>query len=242
MSVRRPVIGITAAFETARWAVWENIDVNISQRTYTDRVEEAGGIPVLLPTSGSGTTDPATLVELLDGLLLSGGADLDPATYGAEPNPLTTNFKRARDDFEIALCREALDRDIPVLGVCRGFQLLNVALGGDLIQHLDDAEMHLHTPGAFSDHDIVLEAESLAATAAGELELSVRSHHHQGIDRLGDGLVVSGRAAPGATIESIELPDANWVLGILWHTEEEAASRVMRAFCAAAATVEVASG
>ena len=149
----RPVIGITAAFETARWAVWDDVDVNISQRTYTDRVDEAGGIPVPLPTSEAGTADPGALVERIDALLLSGGADLDPATYGAEPNPMTTNFKDARDRFEIALCREAIDGGLPVLGVCRGFQVLNVALGGDLDQHLDDAEIHLHTPGTFSDHE-----------------------------------------------------------------------------------------
>lgn len=236
---RRPLIGISCAFETARWAVWKDIDVNISQRTYTDRVDEAGGLPVLLPTSESGTAEPARLVDLLDGLLLSGGADLDPASYGAEPHPETSNFKRARDAYEVALCREALDRHIPVLGVCRGFQVLNVALGGDLTQHLDDASMHVHTPGAFSDHEVELDPGSLAAQAAGETRLQVRSHHHQGIGRLGEGLTVTGRAVPGGVPESIELAGSRWTLGILWHTEEEAASRVMRAFCEAATPAEV---
>ena len=231
---RRPVIGVSAAFETARWAVWEDIDVNISQRTYTDRVDEASGLPLLLPTSESGTKDPGQVIDLLDGLLLSGGADLDPASYGAEPDPLTTNVKRSRDEFEIALCREAIDRGTPVLGVCRGFQVLNVALGGDLVQHLADAPMHIHTPGTFSDHDVVLDPGSLAAEAAGAAELSVRSHHHQGIGRLGEGLTITGRAVPGDVPEAIELSGEGWVLGILWHTEEEASSRVMRAFCAAA--------
>lgn len=233
------MIGITAAYETARWAVWEDIDVNVSQRTYTERVDEAGGVPVLLPTSGAGTTDPGALLDLLDGLLLSGGADLDPASYGAEADPLTTNFKRARDEFEISLCREAVDRGIPVLGVCRGFQVINVALGGDLVQHLDDAEMHVHTPGTFSDHDVALDPGSLAAEAAGATKLSVRSHHHQGIGRLGEGLVVTGRAIPGDVVEAIEHPGAGWLLGVLWHTEEEASSRVMREFCAAAAPAGV---
>ena len=231
---RRPVIGITAAHETARWAVWEDIDVNISQRTYTDRVDEAGGLPLLLPGSEAGTDDPGALVGMLDGLLLSGGADLDPASYAAEPGPLTTNFKRSRDEFEVALCREAIERRVPVLGVCRGFQVLNVARGGNLVQHLDDASTHLHTPGAFVDHEVVLDEGSLAAEAAGSTRLSVRSHHHQGIGRLGDGLAVTGRAVPGDVAEAIELPGDGWVLGILWHTEEEASSRVMRSFCSAA--------
>ena len=231
----RPVVGITAAFESARWAVWRDIDVNISQRTYSDRVDEAGGVPLLLPASASGAADPGTILDRIDGLLLSGGADLDPASYGAPADPRTTNTRRARDDFEIALCRAALERGLPLLGVCRGFQVLNVARGGDLVQHLDDAEMHVHTPGVFSDHRVRLEPGSLAATASGETDLPVRSHHHQGIGRLGDGLVATGWAEPGAVVESIEIPGApGWVLGILWHTEEEASSRVMAAFCAAA--------
>ena len=234
----RPVVGISAAFESARWAVWEDIEVNISQRTYSDRVDAAGGIPLLLPASSSGTADPGAVLDRVDRLLLSGGADLDPASYGAAPDPRTTNTRRARDEFEIALAREAIERGMPVLGVCRGFQILNVAHGGDLVQHLDDAEMHLHTPGSFSDHRVRLEPGSLVAEAAGATELEVRSHHHQGIGRLGEGLVASGWAEPGGVIESIELPRdgdhaGGWVLGILWHTEEEAASAVASAFCAA---------
>lgn len=239
MSGGRPVVGITAAYESARWAVWEDIEVNISQRTYSDRVDAAGGTPLLLPTSESGTADPGILLDRIDCLLLSGGADLDPASYGAERDPLTTNTRKARDDFEIAVARAAIDRGMPVLGVCRGFQILNVALGGDLVQHLEDAEMHVHTPGTFSDHRVRLEPGSLVAEAAGATDLAVRSHHHQGVGRLGDGLIATARAEPGGVIESIELPPDSqsggaWVLGILWHTEEEAASKVMKAFCEAA--------
>lgn len=235
-----PVVGITAAFEHAHWAVWEGIEVNISQRTYSERVDRAGAIPLLLPASSSGTADPGAVLDRVDGLLLSGGADLDPASYGAAADPRTTNVRKARDDYEIALARAALGRGMPVLGVCRGLQILNVALGGDLVQHLDDAEIHVHTPGRFSDHRVRLEPGSLVAAAAGESELEVRSHHHQGIGRLGEGLVVTGRAEPGGVIESIELPrrdggdDDPWVLGILWHTEEEAESAVVRAFTEAA--------
>ena len=235
------VVGVTAAFETARWAVWEDVDVNISQRTYTERVEEAGGLPLLLPTGEAGTERPDAILDRLDGLVLSGGADLDPVSYGAEPDPRTTNVRAARDAFEISLARAAIEREMPVLGICRGFQVLNVALGGDLIQHLDDAEVHIHTPGVFSDHDVRLEPGSLATEAAGVEHLAVRSHHHQGIGRLGEGLLVTGWAEPGGAIESIELPRSagGWVLGILWHTEEEPSSAVIRAFCAACATAEV---
>lgn len=237
MTGRRPIVGISAAFEQARWAVWEDIDVNISQRTYSERVDAAGGMPVLLPTSEAGTADPDELLDAIDCLLLSGGADLDPASYGAAPDPRTTNVRRARDDFEIALARAALGRGMPVLGVCRGFQLLNVALGGDLVQHLDDAELHVYTPGRFSDHEVRLEPGSLVARAAGAERLQVRSHHHQGIGRLGTGLIATGWAEPGGLIESIELPRSThrWALGILWHTEEEASSAVIAAFCEAAA-------
>ncbi len=241
MRGRRPIVGITAAFERARWAVWDDIEVNISQRTYSDRVDGVGGIPLLLPASDTGTAEPHALLDRVDGLLLSGGADIDPAVYGQRPEPGTTNFRRARDEFEIALCRAAIERGMPVLGVCRGFQILNVALGGDLLQHLDDAVLHLHTPGKFCDHEVRLEPGSLAAEAAGTERLEVRSHHHQGIARLGEGLLATGRAEPGGAIESIELPreDGGWTLGILWHTEEEPGSAVMAAFVAAATRNEV---
>ncbi len=231
-----PVIGISAAFERARWASWDGVEVNISQRTYSERVDAAGCMPLLLPASASATADPEALLERVEALLLSGGSDLDPASYGAAPDPRTTNFRRARDDFEIALARAAIERRMPVLGVCRGFQLLNVALGGDIDQHLDDADLHIHAPGRFSDHLVRLEHGSLAAEAAGATELQVRSHHHQGIDRLGEGLRASGWAEPGGVVEAIELPrdGGAWVLGILWHTEEESTSAVIAAFCAAA--------
>lgn len=241
MSPRRPIVGISAAFERARWAVWDGIEANLSPRTYGDRVDAAGGIPLLLPASEAGTADPHALLDRVDALLLSGGADIDPSVYGQEPAPGTTNFRRARDEFEIALCRAAIERGMPLLGVCRGLQVLNVARGGDLDQHLDDAEMHLHTPGRFCDHEVRLDAGSLAAEAAGTERLEVRSHHHQGIGRLGDGLVATGWAEPGGAIESIELSRAEggWTLGVLWHTEEEPGSAVMSAFCAAATRNEV---
>jgi putative glutamine amidotransferase len=237
----RPVIGVSAAFERAAWTVWADVEVNVSQRTYSERIDGAGGLPVLLPTSGAGTGDPGAVLELLDALVLSGGADIDPSSYGAPPDPRTQGARAERDLFEIGLARAAVERDLPVLGVCRGFEILNVALGGTLVQHLDDAELHLHTPGRFSDHDVRLDPGSLAARAAGAERISVRSHHHQGVGRLGDGLVASGWAEPGDVIEAIELPGRRWALGILWHTEEEETSAVLGSLVAAAAESRVAA-
>jgi putative glutamine amidotransferase len=234
----RPVIGICAAIESAAWGAWQDVEVNISQRTYSVGVAEAGALPLILPTDEASAESPDQILDLLDGLLLAGGSDVDPATYGAEPDPRTQSPRPDRDAFEIALARAALERELPVLGVCRGMQLLNVACGGTLDQHLGDADLHLHTPGQFSDHEVRLEPGSLAARAVGAETASVRSHHHQGIGRLGEGLVESGWAEPGATVEAIEMPGRRWALGILWHTEEERRSQVLAALTAAARSKE----
>jgi putative glutamine amidotransferase len=232
--LRRPVIGICAAIESAAWGVWHDLDANVSQRTYSVGVSDAGGLPLLLPADDVTAESPDQLLDLLDGLVLSGGADLDPATYGAEPEPETIGYRPERDRFELALARRALDRELPVLGICRGMQLLNVACGGTLEQQLPDVDVHLHTPGQFTDHDVRLEPGSLAARAVGAERVSVRSHHHQGIERLGNGLVASGWSDPGETIEAIERPDRGWALGVLWHTEEDRMSPVLAALSAAA--------
>lgn len=233
MNSRRSVIGITAAIESARWTVWEDVEANISQRTYSTAVADAGAVPVLLPANETVLHDPDAALDLIDGLLLSGGADIDPAAYGAPAEPTTVGFRAERDHFELALARRALERDMPVLGICRGMELLNVAQGGTLIQELPDAQTHLHTPGRFSDHEVLLEPGSLAARAVGAERTSVRSHHHQGIGRLGDGVAVSGLAEPGGVIEAIELPEQRWALGILWHAEEQRPSVVVASFAAA---------
>lgn len=230
----RPVIGITAAIERAAWTVWSDVEANISPRSYTHCVWESGGIPVVLAPPEEGTEIDEEVLDVLDALLLAGGADLDPQTYGAERDPETTGFRRERDEFEIVLARGALERELPVLGVCRGMQLLNVARGGTLDQHLDDLELHLHTPGSFTDHEVLLEPNSLAARAVGAERIEVRSHHHQGVGRLGEGVRVSGRAEPGGLPEAIELDDRRFALGVLWHAEEERESKVISALAGAA--------
>jgi putative glutamine amidotransferase len=240
MGAARPVIGICSMVERANWTVWRDVEVNVSQRTYSRGVAEAGGLPVILPPDDETSDVPEQLLAMLDGLVLAGGSDIDPASYGAEPDPHTKGSWPERDRFELALARGALERDLPVLGICRGMQLLNVACGGTLEQHVADTELHLHTPGTFSDHDVRLEPGSLAARAVGAERVSVRSHHHQGVDQLGDGLVATGWADPGDTIEAIEIPEKRWALGILWHTEEERRSPVLGALTAASAKEAVA--
>jgi len=231
---RRPVLGICAALESAGWAAWKETLANISQRTYSLCVADAGAIPVILPADEASEAAPDELLDILDGLILSGGADLDPASYGAEPHGTTTNYKAERDRFELALCRRAIERDMPVLGICRGMQLLNVACGGTLDQNLADSRVHIETPGVFSSHPVRLEDGSLAARAMGENLVEVHSHHHQGIDRLGDGLIVSGWADPGEVVEAIEMPDKTFVLGLIWHPEENRRSPALHALADAA--------
>lgn len=229
---RRPVVGICAAVETARWAAWE-VEVNLSQRTYSREVVGAGAQPVLLPPSQQMAAAPGEVLDLLDALILAGGGDIDPGAYGAVPDAHTAGVRPERDRFELALCEAAIERGLPLLGICRGMELLNVARGGDLVQHVPTAVAHLETPGVFSAHEVVLEPGSLAARACGAERVSVSSHHHQGIGRLGEDLVVSGRAAEDEEVEAIELPGHPFCLGVLWHTEEEERSPVIASLVAA---------
>jgi putative glutamine amidotransferase len=232
--VSRPVIGITAAIERAAWTVWSNIEANISQRTYSLAVSAAGGLPVVLPPDPAATEEPGQVLDLIDGLILAGGADIDPAAYGAEPQPETVGTRPERDRFELVLARAALKRDLPMLGICRGMELLNVALGGTLVQQLPDVQVHLHTPGTFSDHDVRLQPGSLAERTFGSERIAVRSHHHQGIGRPGAGLMATGWAEPGGAIEALEVPGRRFALGVLWHTEENRDSPAIGALIAAA--------
>jgi putative glutamine amidotransferase len=230
----RPVIGVSASIEAADWVVWEGVEANVSQRTYSLCIADAGAIPVILPADEASADSPDGLLDVIDGLVLSGGADLDPASYGADRDPHTKGYKAERDRFEIALARRALERDIPVLGICRGMQVLNVACGGTLVQQLADTSIHNHTPGQFSDHAVRLAPGSLAAEALGAERVSVHSHHHQGVDRLGDGLVATGWAEPGDVIEAIEHPGRSWALGLLWHPEEQRNNPALAALAEAA--------
>ncbi len=231
-----PVIGISAALERARWGVWEET-VTLAPRSYATAVQRAGGTAVLLPPDAAAEADPNRMLEMLDALILAGGSDVDPDSYGAERHDETRNTWPERDSFEIALARRALDRDMPLLGICRGMQILNVARGGTLCQHLPDVighQRHREVPGTFGDHEVKLEPGSLAAEAAGAERVGVKSHHHQGVDEVGTGLVVSGHSVDDELIEAIELPERRFALGVIWHPEEDVDDRVIGALVGAA--------
>jgi putative glutamine amidotransferase len=233
MSDRRPVIGICAALEEARWSVW-TLPAVLLPADYLTAIQRAGGLGLMIPPDAALVEDPGELLDRLDGLVLAGGSDIDPASYGAEPHPQTRGTVPERDRTELALAREALARDLPVLGICRGMQLLNVARGGTLTQHLPDEvghEQHRRNPGSFdgSEHDVRLDAGSLAARAIGEERHEIKSHHHQAVEVIGDGLVVSGRSTLDELPEAIELPGCRFALGVQWHPEADPRSRVISA-------------
>jgi putative glutamine amidotransferase len=244
----RPVIGICTAIERARWSVWDQ-QAALLPLAYVEAVQHAGGLVLMFPPDPELAAEPHQVIELIDGLILAGGADIDPATYEQEAHPETIGTVPERDAFEMALARAAIERELPVLGICRGMQLINVACGGTLIQHLPERlghHEHRRVVGSFdgSDHDVVLTEGSLAARAAGELVHATKSHHHQGVERLGEGLVVSGVSTLDELPEAIEWgdgsPPTRFVLGVQWHPEADLASSVVGALVDAAASARVA--
>lgn len=227
------LVGITAYSEVARWGVWEQRATLLPQN-YVDQVAAAGGVPVLLPP----VPGIEAAVSRLDGLVISGGPDVEPARYGQEPGPRTTVIRPGRDEAELALFLAARQNGTPVLGICRGMQLMNVALGGALIQHLPDAvghEGHSPTPGAMGSHTVTVSPASCLAAIVGAGPAVVPTHHHQGVDRLGTDLVATAHAEDG-TIEAFELKSAEhpFALGVQWHPEASNEQKLFRALVAAA--------
>jgi putative glutamine amidotransferase len=232
MSEARPVIGIVSALERAQYGVWDQ-PCALTPWSYVRAIQDGGGLAVLIPPDAGVADDPDSVLDRLDGLMLSGGSDIDPAQYGAPAHPETRGVVPERDALELALVRRAIERDMPVLGICRGMQILNVACGGTLIQHLPDTVghgEHRRNPGTFdgSEHNVTLSPGSLAAEVAGELSHETRSHHHQAVDVIGEGLVVSGRSDLDELPEAIEAPDREFVLGVQWHPEADPSSGVVR--------------
>jgi len=228
-----PVIGLCTALERARWSVWDQQAV-LLPRSYVDAVQRAGGIALLLPPDPAAIEAPDKLLDLIDGLLLAGGADMDPSTYGAQAHATTVGTVPERDAFELALTRRALERDMPFLGVCRGMQVMNVARGGTLTQHLPDDyghEDHRRSLGSFdnADHDVRLADGSLIARAVQEDLHATKSHHHQGVERIGEGLVVTGWATLDELPEALEAPDNRFSLGVQWHPEVDETSPLIAA-------------
>lgn len=237
MASSKPIIGICAAVERVSWGVWDGYEVTLVPRAYVRAVQRAGGLALVLPPDEAVVADPDLLLDRVDGLLMAGGADIDPASYGEARHPETKGTWPDRDAFELALARRALELDLPLLGICRGMQLLNVAVGGTLDQHLPDsigAATHRSDAGTFSEHRVRLEPGSLACDAAGTEGLLVFSHHHQGIDGLGAGLRVTGWSEEDDLVEAIELPGRHFALGVVWHPEEDEASPVIAALVEAA--------
>ena len=212
----KPVIGITTYLTPAAWGAWQ-LDAALVPASYVRAVVTAGGVPLLVPP---GAAHDETL-DAVDGLIFSGGSDLDPELYGEQAHPETEGWIRERDDFELGLMQAALARDVPLLAICRGSQVLNVALGGDLEQHVPDrvqTNVHKETPGVFADHDVAVVPGTRLSSILGD-RTDVKSHHHQGYGELGAGLREAARA-PDGTVEALEDPTRRFALGVLWHPEE----------------------
>ena len=215
----RPIIGITSYAQPATWGAWD-MPAALVPLYYVESVEHAGGRPLLVPPSESGVDET---LDVLDGLVFSGGIDIDPSHYGAERHPATDPEQARRDAGELALLAAALDRDLPTLAICRGFQLLNILRGGDLVQHLPEAvghEGHRETLGVFSEHPVDVKEGTRLSSIIGARHGSVRSSHHQGAGKVGAGLVESAWAEDGS-LEGIEDPSKRFALGVLWHPEME---------------------
>jgi putative glutamine amidotransferase len=237
---RPPRIGLTTYREPAKWGVWDE-PAELLPATYSAGVRDAGAVPVLLPPGAPDTADVA--LDAVHALLLAGGADVDPARYGADRHLATGPARPDRDEWELALARAALARDLPVLAVCRGMQVLNVALGGSLTQHLPDAvgtELHCPTVGVHGRHDVRLADGSLLGDVFGG-QTVVATYHHQSVDRLGAGLVPAAWAEDGV-VEAVELSGRAWVVGVQWHPEALYGAPLFDAFvtaCRAQTTARV---
>lgn len=233
----RPVIGITSYLERARWGAWDTPAVLIHEQ-YVAAVREAGGTPVVLPPG-----EDAEVLDRLDALILTGGADVDPATYGAEPHSTTDVPRTSRDSSEAALYRGARERGLPVLGICRGLQVMAVASGGSLHQDLPSigaGPLHRMAPGTFTEHGATFEVGSVVAGVLGVTATTVNSSHHQAVSQPGS-LTVTGWAQDG-TIEVCEDRAAPFVVGVQWHPEMTADHRLFRALVAAAALARTPHG
>lgn len=209
----RPLIGVTTYVERASWGHWD-AEAALVPYDYVRAVERAGGRAVLVPPDDDGVDE---VLDALDGLIFSGGNDLEPEGYGADAHPATVGTNPERDRGELALLKAALDRDLPVLAICRGFQVLNVARGGDIVQHLPEVvghEEHREVVGEFSEHAVRVDPSSRIR----EVDGAVKSHHHQALGRVGEGLREVAWADDG-TVEGLEDPDKPFVVGVLWHPE-----------------------
>jgi gamma-glutamyl-gamma-aminobutyrate hydrolase PuuD len=227
-----PLIGLTTYREPAAWGVWQQ-PADLLPVTYSAEVVAAGGVPVLLPPARVDDVAAGRALDALAGLIVPGGADVDPARYGAAADPRTTTPRTDRDEWELLLVRAALDRRMPILAICRGMQLLNVALGGTLVQHLPDlvgGDDHCPTPGVHGRHDVRLDPDTRIGGLLGR-SATVATYHHQAVADLGSGLLATGWADDGV-VEALELEDG-WAVGVQWHPEVHDGARLFAGFLSA---------
>lgn len=204
----------------ASFGAWRDVELAAVWSRYVEAVDRAGGLPIVIPVAGGVERDPGLALEGIAGLLLTGGRDIDASSYGQTAGPHNELGEPVRDRVELGIAAAALERDLPLLGVCRGMQILNLALGGGIDQHLDDpGEIHRGQPGSFVDHPVEVVAGTRLESILGERPAEVRSHHHQGVEPLADELVVSARS-PDGLVEAAESPDRAFCVAVLWHPEE----------------------
>jgi len=228
-----PLVGLSTAVETARYGVWEE-RAALLRYAYVSAISRAGAAALLLPPMD---LDPAPVLSVLDGVVVTGGPDIDPSRYGATPHVQTDAPRQERDAWEVALCQAAIKMELPLLAICRGLQVLNVAMGGTLHQHLPDIvghDFHRVRLGQSHRNSVMVEPESAVASILGR-ETTGLCHHHQALDRLGRGLQAVG-FAPDGTVEAVELPGPGFVIGVQWHPEDNPDDdRLFAAFVGAAA-------
>ncbi|MFE5672076.1 gamma-glutamyl-gamma-aminobutyrate hydrolase family protein [Agromyces sp. NPDC056523] len=217
-----PLIGVVADRKSASSGAWVDIPTDALAHAYISALQEAGGAPLMFPSLDVHVADPDRLLDLIDGLFLPGGRDIDAELYANEAHPSNDPPLRIRDELEFALVRGARDRGMPILGACRGMQVMNVALGGTLEQHIGDRldlTPHRATVGEKTEHPVAIHEGTLLHSITHDDEFDISSHHHQAVDQLGEGLIASA-SAPDGLIEAIETTDGSFCLGVQWHPEE----------------------
>ncbi len=229
----KPLIGLTTYREHASWGVWAQ-GADLLPASYSDAIVRAGGVPVLLPPATDDPDAAFAVVERLDGLMISGGADVDPQQYGEQPHERTGSVRPDRDAWELSLLTSAAAANLPTLGVCRGMQVMAVAAGGTLDQHTPDVvghEGHNPQPGVFGDIEVTTAEDSALHTILGT-SVTVRCHHHQSVHSH-PGYVAAARA-PDGLLEAMEAEGSRFCLGVQWHPEAGRDQRLFDALVRAA--------